>query len=273
MSRARGPSVVHAVADDLDQAIEDITHDWSTDRQQQWITRTAQPGLDPSIQTVPDDADTRRARLLAELEALERHAPPDVTAELLAARADLERLRHDRDDLARGTGRWQHKPMGRVARQLGEADRARQHAERWMDQPGIGRRERHRWRRLASGAARTEALAEHDWVIHGRPVADHLDRKINRAEQRVAELEGQARFRARWLAEQPELTRRIEHARRDLRRLHDPLAVELLERIEALAPHRDEISPTAQRPEITRLRQRLDRLQRTRDIEPPGLSL
>ena len=41
MSRARGPSIVHAVADDLDQAIEDITHDWSLDRNQQWITRTA----------------------------------------------------------------------------------------------------------------------------------------------------------------------------------------------------------------------------------------
>jgi conjugative relaxase-like TrwC/TraI family protein len=28
MTRARGPSIVHAVADDLGQAIEDITHDW-----------------------------------------------------------------------------------------------------------------------------------------------------------------------------------------------------------------------------------------------------
>ena len=55
MSRARGPSIIHAVADDLNQAIEDITHDWSLDRNQQWITRTASVGVDPSIQTLPED--------------------------------------------------------------------------------------------------------------------------------------------------------------------------------------------------------------------------
>jgi ATP-dependent exoDNAse (exonuclease V) alpha subunit len=46
MSRARGPSIVHAVADDLAQAIEDIGHAWSSDRSQRWVTRTAQPGVD-----------------------------------------------------------------------------------------------------------------------------------------------------------------------------------------------------------------------------------
>ena len=49
MSRARGPSIVHAVADDLGQALEDIGHDWSTNRNQQWITRLAQPGVDPTV--------------------------------------------------------------------------------------------------------------------------------------------------------------------------------------------------------------------------------
>lgn len=52
MSRARGPSIVHAVADELAQAIEDITHDWSLNRNQQWITRTATIGVDPAIQTL-----------------------------------------------------------------------------------------------------------------------------------------------------------------------------------------------------------------------------
>jgi hypothetical protein len=112
MSRARGPSIVHAVADDLGQAIEDITHDWSLDRNQQWITRTATAvGVDPAIRALSEDPDARRARLLAELEALERHGPPDVTAELTAARADLDRIRRSRDDLVRGAGRWHHTPL------------------------------------------------------------------------------------------------------------------------------------------------------------------
>ena len=96
MSRARGPSIIHAVADDLNQAIEDITHDWSLDRNQQWITRTASVGVDPSIQTLPEDPQARRARLVAELEALERHAPPDVTPELTAARGRHGRAAHAR---------------------------------------------------------------------------------------------------------------------------------------------------------------------------------
>jgi hypothetical protein len=272
MSRARGPSIVHAVADTLEQAIEDITHDWSLDRNQQWITHTATVGIDPSIQTLPDDPEARRARLVAELEALERHAPPDVTAEVTAARTDLDRLRQDRDDLAHGTGRWQHRPAGRAARQLAQARHERQHAQRWLDLPHVGRRERHRWRRIATDAARTEARAERDWVAHTQPVADDLDRKITRAEQRVSALAGDARFCHRWLAQRPDLTRRIEHTQRELRRLDDPIGVDL-ERVEAMAPEPPVTSPHLERSDIARLRAHLDRLQQTRDIEPPGLSL
>jgi conjugative relaxase-like TrwC/TraI family protein len=81
MSRARGPSIVHAVADHLDKAVEDITHDWSLHRNQRWITRTATAvGLDPTIRTVADDPQARCKWLIGELEKLERLAPPDVTA-------------------------------------------------------------------------------------------------------------------------------------------------------------------------------------------------
>jgi conjugative relaxase-like TrwC/TraI family protein len=274
MSRARGPSTVHAVADDLDQAIEDITHDWSLDRNQQWITRTATVGLDPSIQTLPDDPDVRRARLIAELGALERHAPPDVAAELTAALGDLERLRRDRDDLDRGTGHWQHTPAGRAAQRLDQARRERQHAQRWMDRPNIGRRERHRWRRLASAAASAQARADRDWATRAKPAAQELDRKITQAEHRVGELEGEARFRDRWLAEHPELARRIEHTQRELRRLRDPIGVELLKRVEALRqPEAPQPSQALEHDDIARIRRHLDRLQRDRGVEPPGLSL
>jgi hypothetical protein len=272
MSRARGPSIVHAVADDLGQAIEDITHDWSLDRNQQWITRTATAvGVDPDIRALSEDPDARRARLLAELEALERHGPPDVTAELTAARADLDRIRRSRDDLVRGAGRWHHTPAGRAARDLDQARRQRQHAEHWMHLPHVGRRERHRWRRLA---ARTEARAQRDWISHGQPAVEQLDRSITRADQRVAELETDAWFRRRWLADHPELDRRIQHAQRELRRLDDPMGVELEERLwSLLQPGPDPVAQGVERADITRIRRHLDRLQHSREIEPPGLSL
>lgn len=275
MSRARGPSVVHAVADDLGQAIEDITHDWSLDRNQQWITRTAAAiGVDPAIRALPEDPAGRRARLLAELDTLERHAPPDVTAELAAARANLDRIRRSRDDLLRGTDRWHDTPAGRAARDLDQARRQRQNAEHWMDAPNIARRDPHRWGRVAQSAARSEARAQSDWIAHGQPAIEQLDRRITRAEHRVAELETDARFRQRWLAEHPELDRRLQHAQRELRRLDDPMGVELEERLESLfhsGP--DRVSQGVERAGIARIRQHLDRLQLSREIEPPGLSL
>jgi conjugative relaxase-like TrwC/TraI family protein len=275
MSRARGPSIAHAVADDAGQAIEDIIHDWSLGRHQQWITRTATAvGVDPAIRTVPEDPDARRARLLAELETLEHHAPPDGTAELAAARANPDRMRRSRDDLVRGAGRWHHTPAGRAARDLDQARRQRQHAEHWLDLPHIARRERHRWRRVAQSATRSAARAQRDWISHGQPAVEQLDRRITRAEHRVAELETDARFRQRWLAEHPELDRRLQHVQRELRRLDGPIGVELVERLETLllpGPHR--VPQGVERADITRIHQHLDRLQHSREIEPPGLSL
>jgi conjugative relaxase-like TrwC/TraI family protein len=274
MSRARGPSIVHAVADNLGQAIEDITHDWSLDRNQQWITRTTTAaGVDPAIRALPEDPDARRARLHAELEALDRHAPPDVTAELAAARADLDRSRRSRDALIRGAGRWHHTPAGRAARDLVQARRQRQDAEHWLDLPHVAQRERHRWRRVARSAARTEGRAQRDWISHGQPTVDQLDRRITRAERRVAELGTHARFRQRWLAEHRELDRRLQHAQRELRRLDDPIGVELEERLESLLqPGPDQVAQGVESADITRIRQHLDRLQHSREIEPPGLA-
>jgi AAA domain len=273
LSRARGPSMVHAVADNLGQAVEDITHDWSTDRNQQWITRTAGVGVDRSIRTLPEDPETRRARLVAELEALERHAPPDVMAELRAARRDLDRLRRDRQDLTRGTGRWQHPLTGRASRQLDQSRRERQHAHLLMDRPVIGRWERNRWRRIDRSAVRTEALAEQEWATHAKPVAEHLDRKITRTERHVAELESQAGFRQRWLNEHPELARRTEYTQRELQRIHAPASVELLDHVDPVMQEPVGASPSLERPDVARIRERLDRLEHQRGIDPPALSL
>jgi predicted Zn-dependent protease len=76
--------------------------------------------------------------------------------------------------------------------------------------------------------------AQRDWIAHGQPVVEQLDRRITRAEHRAAELETDARYRQRWLAEHPELDRRLQQARRELRRLDDPMGVELEERPETL---------------------------------------
>jgi hypothetical protein len=70
------------------------------------------------------------------------------------------------------------------------------------------------WRRIATAAARSEARAVRDWATHTRPTLEHLDRRITRAEHRVAQLEADTRFRYRWLGEHPDLARRIQHTTR-----------------------------------------------------------
>jgi conjugative relaxase-like TrwC/TraI family protein len=78
MSRARDTSHVYVVADDLDQAVEDLTIEWSTDRRQRWVVdvdepavhRAARPNLEPRI-----EGAIRIARLHAERDAVEAVAP------------------------------------------------------------------------------------------------------------------------------------------------------------------------------------------------------
>jgi hypothetical protein len=273
MSRARGPSIAHAVADDLDQAIEDITHDWSVDRSQHWVTRTAQPGVDPTVHVLPEDPGATRARLVAEVAALDRLGPPNVAAELAAAREHLDQLRRARGDLDAGSGRWIHTPAGRATRQLAKARQERQAAEH-RAQLAAGRRERHYWRRLVRAAATAEVHAGEDWTTHAKPAADRLDRRIASADHRVADLEGQAAFRSRWLAEHPDLARRVEHVQRELQRLDDPISAELLDRLDAIGRGDPPATTRAlEHDDIAKVRERLDRLQRARSIEPPGLSL
>jgi conjugative relaxase-like TrwC/TraI family protein len=273
LSRARGASIVHAVADDLDQAIEDITHDWSLDRNQQWITRTAQPGVDEPAPMPPAGHELERARLVAELAALDRVGPPSVAADLTAAREDLDRLHQARRDLENGTGRWAPTPAGQASRQLAQVRQERRAAED-RAQSTVRRRLRHRWRRLAKVTAATEARARQDRTVHAEPVATALDHKIAGAERHVADLESEAAFRGRWLAEHPELARRIRHVQRELQRLDDPIHAALLDRLDLLSStDARALAQGHERDDIAKVLQRLDRLERAQTIEPPGLSL
>lgn len=98
-----------------------------------------------------------------------------------------------------------------------------------------------------------------------------LDRQITRAAHRVADLDSQAAFRRRWLAEHPDLARRVEHVQRELQRLDDPRRAELLERLDALGG-RDTTAATSTLEydgNIVGVRDRLDQLQRARRAEPP----
>lgn len=79
MSRARHTAHVHAVADNIHQAVEDLAWDWSREKRQAWAIDTGTPEH-PGRHPVEIEADKQapaklravlgRARLKAELAAL-----------------------------------------------------------------------------------------------------------------------------------------------------------------------------------------------------------
>jgi conjugative relaxase-like TrwC/TraI family protein len=79
MSRARDTSHVYLVADDLDQAVDDLAVEWSADRRQRWVLDVDEPAGDRRRQgpgLAPRAAATlRSARLRAERQAVVSVAP------------------------------------------------------------------------------------------------------------------------------------------------------------------------------------------------------
>jgi conjugative relaxase-like TrwC/TraI family protein len=109
MSRARQSSHVYVVADDLEQAAEDLTAEWSADRRQRWVLDVDEPALDgrarqPSL-AQRTESTLRLARLRAEHDAVRAMAPEaDARLRSLDLRLRLE-LAAQRPAPARSVGR------------------------------------------------------------------------------------------------------------------------------------------------------------------------
>jgi hypothetical protein len=82
MSRARETNTVHVVADDLDQAIEDLARDWAVDRRARWAIDSGTPATEPlsveRARAVPIALREalRLARLEAQRQAVAAAVPP-----------------------------------------------------------------------------------------------------------------------------------------------------------------------------------------------------
>lgn len=108
MSRARQRSVVHVVADDLEQAREDLTRDWAAERRPRWAIDSGTPAVHPleverhSGVPAPMRAALRRARLEAERRAVLKAVPPDVNPELRRVNQELRSFREQRQNWRKG---------------------------------------------------------------------------------------------------------------------------------------------------------------------------
>jgi hypothetical protein len=187
---------------------------------------------------LPEDPAARAARIRAELDELERTAPPDTTRVFHRARADVDRHRADRRALEHGTRA--HTPAGRAARLYNQARQERLAAERRAEAPGVGWRERRRAARTAQRLAGAEALGRDDWDTLVEPALHRLDRHIADAESDVSEALKDLQFRQRWIDERPAYTRQVDHLERELLRIEDHERAELLDQLDRIPVERTE---------------------------------
>jgi hypothetical protein len=222
MSRARHHSIVWVVADDVDQAAEDLKRDWPRENRQRWAIDSGTPSTEPQQVEQDRDADPsirnalRQARLRAERDALTASIPADPAEDLHRNRTDLAAQRQALADLSTGRGVWEEIDVGILARQISVIESARQEAVSRSKAPSASRRDvRAAKREINQAEARLDEIRPRFEKLEA-PRADHVDRSIDELEEEQTALVIRASERRQWIAEHPETLRRLRHLHTEL---------------------------------------------------------
>jgi hypothetical protein len=227
MSRHTERATVYLVADDVDQALEDLETDWFRDGSQRRLTETTTRGQER--RALPVDRPAHIARLRAELDDLDRFAPPNPTAALKDTHFRLGRLKGDRQSLEWG---WAKTPEGEVACDYIQTRSDREQAEHRSHNHVFGIVERRRSARTARQLAKQESHLGDQWDRTVQPALDRLDHQIADVESDVAGLQADDRFYRQWRAEHPDYGKRMEALERQLLRYEDPDRAQILDRLD-----------------------------------------
>jgi conjugative relaxase-like TrwC/TraI family protein len=204
MSRARGESHVHVVAPDLSQAASRLAWAWGDERRQSWAIGT--------------EAESSLAELYAERLQLSRSVPPDLAHQLDHVRLQNHAAERDIAELSNGTGRWAHTGAGLAARAVREAAVERQRAKELLESPELGWWSGHKARRALADAADRFDKARLAWQNTGQPHAARLEAQRERLGAEAAQLQQARTSREAFLAEHPEVPRRLAQLDRAIER-------------------------------------------------------
>jgi conjugative relaxase-like TrwC/TraI family protein len=178
MSRARDHTTIHATADDLPQAVDDLQTDWGVARHQRWITDTpARPGRQPAPARAARRAPSPTARPVRSLS--ERR---------VEAQRNLIDLHGDYDDLLAGIGRWAGSPAGRAALHYTESVDRLAAARQMAADPHAGRRDRRAAAKSLPQIEDAVHAAQQHWNEVGEPEAADLQRDITATERELTKL-------------------------------------------------------------------------------------
>ena len=196
MSRARESTHAWVVADDLDQAAEDLRREWSSERTPTWAIDSGLPAAD---KLTPDSfaglADDQRVRVAAvahaqteiTANALSRIGPSALVLALSDAQAALQQAQQARADLATGSGVYQHTDAGRAVADLTSAQIALTVAQRTAED-SLRWRDRRSSAKHVEGLIQREAGAHQSWKTHVAPEAARLDALIARLQDSTERL-------------------------------------------------------------------------------------
>jgi conjugative relaxase-like TrwC/TraI family protein len=214
MSRARERSTVYAVADSVEQAIEDLGRTWSASRRIGWAIDQGTPapglGAEATPQAPAVSASLRYARLVAERAALAAVVPADPDNAYYQARNTVERLQRKLEDLdkAEGWAEWRGTPVGEAAIAWSRAVRERRACLAQAQHAGL--RERHRLRQRASRAAEQIGPLRERFEALAGPERARLQVELPEANKNLADLEGRRNAYRHFQYQHPEALRRLD---------------------------------------------------------------
>jgi len=197
MSRARQSCHAYLVADDLDQAADDLRRDWGRQLRPTWAIDTGLPSQESlSKESLSHLAKADRVRLGALVHArlqMTRDAvmgavPADPRPALVEAKAALSQAHQARVDLQDGRGAHHDTQAGQAARELAQAIAAQRDAK-FRATGAQGWRGRRQVAREIASSAQAEAHARERWEAHAGPEAARLEAEIARYQSVVEDLE------------------------------------------------------------------------------------
>jgi hypothetical protein len=229
MSRARDRSTVYVVADSLEQAVEDLSREWSAERRPAWAIDSGTPVTNArAIETknrvaAPMRSALRRARLAAEVAAISAVMPPDPSAEMEAAERERRWLNGARKDLAAGTGRYRGTPIGQAMWELQRAEANVQRLENNLQRGAGTRKDRRAWStELGKWRHRNAVLAAEAQPLTGAEQA-RLQAVDHELDRRLGVLKQQQDFRKEWERRHPDAALRVARLTTEVERLDGTL--------------------------------------------------
>jgi hypothetical protein len=214
MSRARKRSTVYAVADSVEQAVEDLGRVWSPSRRIGWAIDRGTPAPGIGAEPVPDapavSASLRHARLVAEREAVAAVIPSDPSSAFYRTRNTVDRLERKLEDLdtAEGWGEWRGTPLGEAAIAWRRAVQERRACLAQAEHVGL--RERHRLRQRANKAAEQVGPLRERFQALAGPERARLKVELPEAKKTLADLQGRRNAYMRFQHGHPEALRRLD---------------------------------------------------------------